>query len=200
MRTKKQVVAEFRRAAIVDAGSRVFTRHGFVGGSVDMIAREAGLAKGTVYLYFRSKREIYRAVLMQEMQRMKHETIDSIDGKPDLRSKILTYLVTRISHVENNRGIFRITDLEDARATLTRSQYHELVSEPVQKLSGAIAEAAKNGEIRCVDAERAAWGVADLTRGAVQRRMLGHSHLPVEAEAEALLGFIWAALEKRAAR
>ncbi len=197
MRTKQQVVAEFRRAAIVEAARRVFARKGFASSIVDEIAREAGMAKGTIYLYYRSKREIYRAVLLHDMQRMKTETLDSIAAAGSLRDKIRAFLATRIAHVELNHEIFRIMDLEGARSTLTRSQYHALIQEPVQMLAKAIAAAAERGEIRRVDAERAAWSVADLTRGAVQRRMLGHSQLSVEQEADAQLDFIWAALERR---
>ena len=197
MRTKQQVVTEYRRTAIVEAARRVFARKGFASGIVDDIASEAGVAKGTVYLYFRSKREIYQAVLLHDMQRMKAETLASIAAAGTLRDKIRAFLVTRIAHVELNHEIFRIMDLEGARSTLTRSQYHALIQEPVQKLAEAIAAAGKRREIRRVDAERAAWSVADLTRGAVQRRMLGHSDLSVEQEADAQLDFLWAALERR---
>lgn len=57
MKTKQQVVSEFRRTAIVDAARTVFARKGFARGIMDEIANEAKMAKGTVYLYFRSKKE-----------------------------------------------------------------------------------------------------------------------------------------------
>src|ERR1039457_5788846 len=58
MMTKKQVVEEFRCRAIRDAALRVVGRKGLEKATVDEIAREAGAAKGTLYLYFRSRDEI----------------------------------------------------------------------------------------------------------------------------------------------
>ncbi|MGZ6971061.1 MAG: helix-turn-helix domain-containing protein, partial [Thermoanaerobaculia bacterium] len=57
MTTKKQVVEEFRCRAICEAAMRVVGRKGLAGATVEDIAREAGVAKGTVYLYFRSRDE-----------------------------------------------------------------------------------------------------------------------------------------------
>jgi AcrR family transcriptional regulator len=71
MKTKQQVVSEFRRTEIVDAARTVFARRGFAFGIMDEIAKEAGVAKGTLYLYFRSKTEIYKAVLDHDMKTLK---------------------------------------------------------------------------------------------------------------------------------
>jgi AcrR family transcriptional regulator len=52
-----------RRDAIMDAAMEVFGAKGLDGASVEDIARAAGIGKGTVYLYFRSKDEIFDAIL-----------------------------------------------------------------------------------------------------------------------------------------
>jgi AcrR family transcriptional regulator len=49
-------------ARILDAAVAVFSRYGFRRASVDDVAREAGVAKGTIYLYHESKEELFRAV------------------------------------------------------------------------------------------------------------------------------------------
>ena len=62
-RTRKDVVTEFREAEILQAARQVFAREGFADASMEEIAQVAGLAKGTLYLYYDSKRELYRAAL-----------------------------------------------------------------------------------------------------------------------------------------
>ena len=54
--------AEARRAAILDAALRVFGQYGFRRTSMDDIAREAGIGKGTIYLSFTSKDEVFQAL------------------------------------------------------------------------------------------------------------------------------------------
>jgi AcrR family transcriptional regulator len=62
---KRQVVLEFRRSEILSAATKVFGSKGFEGTRMEDIAAEADLAKGTVYVYFQSKDEIYEAVVEQ---------------------------------------------------------------------------------------------------------------------------------------
>lgn len=52
-----------RREEIVDAAIQVFDRKGFVGATVADIASGAGISKGTIYLYFESKEQIFTAIL-----------------------------------------------------------------------------------------------------------------------------------------
>lgn len=51
-----------KRGAILDAARALFARYGYKRTSIDDVAREAGIAKGTVYLYFASKEALYRAL------------------------------------------------------------------------------------------------------------------------------------------
>jgi len=62
--------ADARRAVILDAAPRVFGQYGYRRASVDDIAREAGIAKGTIYLSFASKEEVFQALSQLLAQRM----------------------------------------------------------------------------------------------------------------------------------
>src|SRR5947209_14891753 len=56
-----------KRAAILRAATRVFARNGYFNSKVADIARAAGVADGTVYLYFKSKEEILHSIFDQNM-------------------------------------------------------------------------------------------------------------------------------------
>jgi len=196
MKTKQQVVSEFRRTEIVDAARTVFARLGFAQGIMDEIAKEAGVAKGTLYLYFRSKTEIYKAVLDHDMKTLKASTLDRIDAAKSLKEKIRTFALARIERAEANKEFFRIMDSEGSALTYTRSQYRDWLREPVQRLAAAIEKASEQGKIRSMDAEKTAWLIADMTRGTIQRRLLSQSETAPAADADFLLNFIWASLAR----
>ena len=200
MKTKQQVVAEFRRAEIVDAARTVFARRGFALGIMDEIAKEAGVAKGTLYLYFRSKTEIYKAVLDHDMKALKKSTLDRLDAATSLKDKIRAFILARLERAEANREFFRIMDSEGGALTYTRSQYRDWLREPVLRLASAIGKASQQGEIRALDPEKTAWLIADMTRGTIQRRLLSQSDAPPAADSELLLDFIWASLAARPLR
>ena len=70
VRTKKDVVTEFRTTGILEAARKVFAKKGFSNATVDDIASAAGVAKGTIYLYYESKRDIYFAALKFGIEQM----------------------------------------------------------------------------------------------------------------------------------
>lgn len=55
-----------RPQQIMAAAAKVFAREGLHGTSLDRVAREAGITKGTIYLYYRSKEELFLATLRQK--------------------------------------------------------------------------------------------------------------------------------------
>jgi AcrR family transcriptional regulator len=60
-----------RRAQLIDAAREVFSRKGYHEATVDDITRAAGVAKGTFYLYFHEKREIYYELVRSFLQHVK---------------------------------------------------------------------------------------------------------------------------------
>jgi AcrR family transcriptional regulator len=194
MRSKKQVVSEFRRAEIVDAARAVFARRGFAQGIMDEIAKQAGMAKGTVYLYFQSKAAIYKAVMDQDMQLLRDSTLQRIDAAGSLREKIAAFTLVRLENAEAKKEFFQIMDSASGDLSFTRGQYRDWLRDPVLRLAASIEEASSRGEIRQVPAEKVAWVIADITRGAIQRRLLGRNDAPPGEESAFLTGFVWASL------
>jgi AcrR family transcriptional regulator len=195
MKTKQQVVSEFRRGEIIAAARTVFARGGFDAGIMDEIAREAGVAKGTLYLYFRNKTEIYKAVLDHDMRELKESTMERVDAATGLKNKIRAFVLARLERARVNREFFRIMDSDARSLTFTRSQYRDWLREPVMRLAAAIEKDAAKGKIRRLDAEKTAWLIVDMTRGTIQRSLLASTDAQPARDADFLLEFIWAALQ-----
>jgi AcrR family transcriptional regulator len=60
-----------RRAAVVEAAEAEFGAHGFSGGSLNVIARRAGVAKGSLFQYFADKRDLYAFIADVVSQRVR---------------------------------------------------------------------------------------------------------------------------------
>ena len=70
VRERREKEREQRRIAILDAARSLYTQLGLEGVSMDRIAQEAELAKGTIYLYFKSREEMMMALISDEMERL----------------------------------------------------------------------------------------------------------------------------------
>lgn len=192
---KQQVITEFRRREILNAARKVFARRGFTDAIVDDIASEAGVAKGTIYLYFASKKDIYNSLLQNDMEVLKAGTLERMDAAPTLRQKIVEFALARLENAEINREFFRIMDTQPAYLSFTRRQYRDWLQAPVERLAAAIEAAAKAGEVKPVPAIKTAWAVADLARGAIVRRLLGSTEATLTQEADFIADVIFASLQ-----
>jgi len=71
-----------RRAQIVDAAKAVFAEHGYHNASVSDIIGGARIARGTFYLYFESKQQIFETILSEALEQLRSR-ITRIDVTPD---------------------------------------------------------------------------------------------------------------------
>lgn len=74
---------EQRKNIIVDAAERVFFSKGYVNATMDDVAEAAEIGKGTLYLYFKSKMDLYYALLFRFLEGLKQklEAFDATNAK-----------------------------------------------------------------------------------------------------------------------
>lgn len=80
-------VDSVKRRQILDGASRAFLAEGFDGASMGTIAREAGVSKGTLYVYFKSKEELFEAIVEGRCQ-AEAAHIFNFDDKADIADEL----------------------------------------------------------------------------------------------------------------
>jgi len=195
-KTKQDVVAEFRSAEILNAARRVFARKGFEAASVDEIAEAAGLAKGTVYIYFRSKRDLYLAALQQGIAGLMDETRHDVEAAQTAAEKIRAFLLARIRYAEANPDFVRVCQagFGAVRPCGLNREFKSLCQRQVQVLERVIEEGSARGEIRPVPAAAAAFLVCEMGRALIGRRLMGWSRASAEEDVDSLFELIWKGL------
>ncbi|QPC89597.1 TetR/AcrR family transcriptional regulator [Mesorhizobium sp. INR15] len=74
-----------KRSQIIDGARRVFIEKGFEAASMNDITREAGVSKGTIYVYFANKEELFEALIEEERGTIFKNMYDVLDHADDLR-------------------------------------------------------------------------------------------------------------------
>lgn len=202
-RSETSAPAVAREAEILDAARQVFARKGYDETRIQDVADACGIAKGTVYLYFRSKEELYWATVrrgFEELHRRSREALLAVEeagaraGSPT-RAKLRAFIVTRLSFFAEQGDFFRLYFGELGQALVRQgaalAQLRDLYLAQVEILRGIVEAGIAGGELRPVAAEAAAASILDLVRGRVARRLQGWSALGPDAELEELLSFIW---------
>jgi AcrR family transcriptional regulator len=193
--TKKQVVTEFRRSAILQAACRAFARCGYEATAVDTIAAEAGIAKGTVYLYYKSKAEIYHAAVVHGLEELHADTERALSVTAGCREKLERFFRLRADYVERNRDFYRIylTELSGAlkRPSALHRQIGKLYNRQAKMLEGVLAEGITKKEIRPVPAASTALAIYDLSRGLLRSRLNGLLDTDRTVDYTAVLDLLW---------
>jgi AcrR family transcriptional regulator len=84
------------KGLIIRTARRLFGKHGLRKTTVDDIAREARIGKGTIYHYFESKEDIFVAVVEDEVQFLKEEVMKAVAGQATPERKLRMYILTRM--------------------------------------------------------------------------------------------------------
>jgi len=174
-RARRQAISEFRCGSILAAARTVFARHGFAAASVDRIAREAGVAKGTLYLYYSSKAAIYSQAVIAGLHELAAETLDSLSADVPLAHKLRRLFEMRLRYFAERADFFRIYNAElgnlGQAAGPIRQEYRRLFDQQVDRLEAELRGAMRTGAVRKLNARQVALAVLDLSHGIVQRRL-----------------------------
>lgn len=138
-----------KRKRLLQAAVQTFGRRGFHEAKIAEIAAEAGVAEGTVYLYFRNKEDLLGCVFDETMDEVLAEA-RAIRGGPGTAAEKLTALVGRhLSFIGQDRDLASVFQIELRRsARLVERFSRSKLSEYFRLLDGVLKEGIASGELR----------------------------------------------------
>ncbi len=164
-----------KRRQILDGARKVFLAQGFDGASMNDIARAAGVSKGTLYVYFGSKEDLFE-VLIREERRQQAERMTDLSHEPgDMRSVLFKFglqlleLMTRPDTLAHVRIILASCG---KFPKLGRAFFEAGPQFGAQRLKDYLAAQQAAGLIAAPDLNRAAWQFLELCQAGTFKRML----------------------------
>ena len=97
---------------IIDAAVRVFARNGYYNSRVSDIARQAGIASGTIYLYFKTKDEILVTLFREKMARFVARVRREIASEGDAVAKIRRLVALHFQVLQENPELAEVVQVE----------------------------------------------------------------------------------------
>ena len=195
IRTKKDVVTEFRTAGILEAARRVFATKGFSQATVDDIASAAGVAKGTIYLYYESKRDIYFAALKFGIEQMYSKLDEELKKVSTPEEKLRTLIGVKLAYFDDNRDFFKIYYSELGNICIhpgtIDTEFKAMYLDQAKVVEAILKEGARKKIIRPVRTEQTAFAISDVIRGVVTQRVLGWSKSKISQDVEFIFDLIW---------
>jgi AcrR family transcriptional regulator len=148
--TSRKVRSAERRDAILSAALDEFSTRGFEAARLDDVARRAGIAKGTIYLYFRDKESLFQE-LIRAMLTPVVGTIEAM-GKAELPLSVLAERLVEIFVCEvyetRRKDVIRLMISEGGRfPKLAEFYYREVLVRIISTVRSLLRRAASRGEV-----------------------------------------------------
>ena len=160
-----QVSQSSKRERIVEAGLKLFANESYQAVTMDRVAEAAGVAKGTLYLYFQSKEDLYLGILTDGMESMARNYQASVDPQADVKVRLRRAITLTIEFYDQRRDLLRLMMTEEPRMPEARNRLREQWRDRwVRFFNSLIEEGVQSLAFRAVDARQATFAILGSIR------------------------------------
>ena len=146
---------EARPAEIIEAALHEFLAHGFNAARLDDIAHRAGCTKGTIFLYFTSKEELFKAIVVEHLLPVIRKTEEQVDRHEGSADQLLRELVRARWDLMVNSPLSGLPKLVLAEGgqfpDLVRFFYDEIIARSHAVFARVLRDGVARGEFRDLD-------------------------------------------------
>jgi TetR/AcrR family fatty acid metabolism transcriptional regulator len=134
---------------IIDAATKVFAKKGFYNAKVSEIAHEAGIADGTIYIYFKHKDDILISLFEEKMKEVLDNMKQQISLESDPLKKIEKFALVHLKLIQDNKDIAEIIQVELRQSSKFMKNYHNIkFLEYLDLIGNIIQEGQEKGLVR----------------------------------------------------
>lgn len=150
-----------KRERILSAAESVFAEHGFFHAKVSQIAQKAGVADGTIYLYFKSKDDLLISLFETRMTQVCEAMVSAIAADKTNTDKLRTFVKTHLGMVQEHPNLAEVLTVELRQsAKFMKEHSNPKFAEYLKILATIIADGQRSGELDdAVPAPAAARGI-----------------------------------------
>ncbi|MGE5254057.1 MAG: TetR/AcrR family transcriptional regulator [Planctomycetaceae bacterium] len=154
---------ENKHQKILQAAIKVFSEKGFYNSRVSEIAKEANVADGTIYLYFKNKDDILISLFEEEFGKVVRNMRTELAREKDALQKIKRFAITHLSIVSRHPHLAEVMGVEVRQSTKFMKEYvNQPFIEYLNIIRSVVIEGQETGLLR-----------KDITPGVMKRALFG---------------------------
>ena len=185
------------KRAIFDSAIKVFSNSGYNGATMDMIAADAGVAKGTLYYHFKSKEEIFNFIIKEGMTVIK-EKIESIAVKQgDILSKIKVLCRVQLGFVYESRDFFKVVMSQLWGQESRQLELRESIKKYINYIQYYLEEAMKQGVVKQGDSYLMAYTLFGTICSAAVYELINEDKKSIDELIDCLLKYILSGIQEK---
>lgn len=182
-----------RLESILEAALEVFSEAGFEGLTIQRVADAAGIAKGTVYLYFEDRETLVAQAIWHAFEKVVAELEAIATGVGGVRQRLRAIAVAQLEHIQGQlafyRALMRTPTLDDAEPE--RDPRHRAYVDLQRRVVRAIAHVVEEHRPPLRAPDEVAWAFQHLIHGASIRLLVDPAAPGPSRQAEDLVRLLF---------
>jgi len=195
VRSKEEVVQEFRVQSIQDAAMTVIARRGITAATMQEIAEEAGVAKGTIYLYFKDRDELVDKTFERAITELLKRIDAALAIEGTFEQKLRASLGAKFSFFQEHREFFRL--YHSLRYPEGKRRTQKQYDAQLERMAAMLEDAMRSGEIRRKDSKRLALIISEAISAVIIRRVMEENPPAESADIDLLMDTILDGIRSR---
>lgn len=131
---------------IIDAAVKVIAENGYHNSQVSKIAKEAGVADGTIYLYFKNKEDILISLFEEKMGAFVEKNKEYLSNETSIEKKLLLLIEMHLKQLEENYHLAQVTQLELRQSNIElRTKINEVLKGYLGLIDSVLVEGMEKG-------------------------------------------------------
>lgn len=130
---------------ILSAARHLIEESGFSTLTMDKVAARAGIAKGTIYLYFKDKNELMESVLQKGFENMFGRIKKKVDEQASSEKKLEILIFENLTYINENRFFFKTVFLDETNIVFLKKKSIESFNTRRKRYADFVADIIENG-------------------------------------------------------
>ncbi|WP_055665446.1 TetR/AcrR family transcriptional regulator [Desnuesiella massiliensis] len=178
------------KKAIFQAAIKVFSMAGYNGATMDDIALNAGVAKGTLYYHFKSKEEIFNYIITEGMTVMTEEVDSAASKEQDVLMKLKTMCRVQLKLVYENKDFFKVIMSQLWGQELRQLELRKVIGNYICAIEKYLKEAMEHGIVRKGDTSFMAYTLFGTLCSAAVYELINSENTDVDQLIDNLMSYV----------
>ncbi len=186
------------RSHIIRVAGKIFTRFGFKKTTMEEIAMATNKGKSSIYYYFASKEDIFRAVVEKEAEELKKDLKTAVSKVEDPIEQLKTYILFRMHKMKTLTNFYAALKSDSlAHLEFIEQIRKEYDRREIEVVSSILKKGMENEEFVIDDPELAAVALVTAMKGLEIPLFIRKEHGDIEKRLDNLIQFLFYGLVKR---
>ncbi len=178
------------KRAIFDSALKEFSLNGYTSATMDDIATNAGVAKGTLYYHFKSKEEIFNFIITEGMNLITQKTVSETERVGDVLSKLRAVCRVQLELVFENKDFLKVVMSQLWGQELRNLELREIIKNYIETLESYLLQAMKEGLIKKGDPNFMAFAFFGTLCSAAVYELMNNDVKNVELVIDQLMDYV----------